>query len=459
MNAELLSRIQYGFHSGFHFIFPPLTIGLSLALVIFEAIYLKTKKPEHEQMVKFWIRIFAVIFVLGVVTGFVQIFGFGTNWARYSYFVGDVFGSALGAEGLFAFFLESGALGILLFGWQRVRKSVHFIATIAIAVGTHFSGFWIIAANSWMQTPTGHRIVSADAGPRAEVTDFWTMLLNYSTIPRFLHVTFACWLTGAFFLISVAAYYYLKKKHLQFSKMTMRVGITIAVAAILLQGWAGDMSAKVIVKHQPAKLAAVEGVFKTKDYTPAYLFGSVDMEKQKVNYGIKIPGLLSFLSHGNPKTAVTGLDQIPRSEWPNVAAVFQTYHLMLSMYAWMFFIIVCAVVYLIRRKLHRTRWILWAMVFTVLAPQMANLAGWMTTEMGRQPWLVYGVLKTTDGLSDTVREAPGQVVGSLIMFTIIFAFLFVMFIYMLNHKIQHGPEDVPELEGAAERAAFLKRKK
>ena len=460
MNVEVLSRIQFGLTSGFHFIFPPLNIGLGLCMVIIEAISLTTKAPIYQKMAKYWTRVFALIFSLGVATGLVQLFGFGTNWASYSRYVGDVFGSALGADGIFAFFLESGFLAILLFGWDRVSPKLHFFSTLMVALGAHFSALWILAANSWMQTPIGHKVVGTGENARAVVTNFWEMAFNLSTIDRIAHTVVACWITGAFLVVSISAYYLLKKQHLEFARSSMRIGLIVAGVAIILQLITGDMSAKGVAKNQPIKLAAFEGVFNTTDKpTPLYAFGYVDTETETVT-GLAIPAGLSFLVHGNFTTPVSGLDKVPEGwsakDRPNVAVVFQTYHLMIGMWALMFVSLLVATFLWKRNTLETSKWTLRILILSVVFPQIANLAGWMSAEMGRQPWIVYGLLRTSQGLSKNI--VASQVLGSLIMFIIIYTTLFVMFLYLLHSKIKEGPEALTTAETARNYFDEKKRK-
>jgi len=437
MDVLTLSRIQFALNSCFHYLYPPISIGLGLMLVIMEGMYLKTKKLKYKEMTSFWIKIFALTFALGVATGLVQTFAFGTNWARYSRFVGDVFGSALAAEGIFAFFLEAGFLGILLFGWERVGPKLHYFATICVALGAHFSAVWILVANSWMQTPAGHHIENSPTGPRAVISNFWEMVFNPSTVDRLCHVLVGCWLTGAFFVISVAAYYLLKGRHKPIARSMMRLGLIIAFVACLLQLVSGDSSGDVVAKYQPAKLAAFEGVYETKPSTPFSLIGWVDAEKETVR-SISIPGGLSFLIHRDFTTPVTGLDQIPRDEWPNVPVVFQTYHLMIAMWCAMFLIALFGAWYWLRGKLEKKRWLLWCMVFSVLLPHIAQQSGWISAEMGRQPWIVWKILRTAEGVSTSI--VAGQVMGSIIMFIAVYLLLFALFLFLLDRKIKHGPE-------------------
>lgn len=446
MDAVLLSRIQFSLTSMFHYIYPPLSIGLGLMLVIMEGIYLKTNNPLYKEMTKFWVKVFALTFALGVATGLVQVFGFGTNWAAYSRFVGDVFGSALGAEGIFAFFLESGFLGVMLFGWNRVSAKMHYFATWMVCLGAHFSAIWIVVANSWMQTPAGFKIVGEGAQARAVVTDFWAMVLNPSSIDRLVHVILGCWLAGIFLVVSVSAYYYLKKKHLPFARACMKLGLVVGMITLVLQLISADSTTRGVAVNQPEKLAAMEGVYKTEASTPISVFGWVDTGEQKVK-GLQIPGLLSFLVYRDAKTPVRGLDQFPPEEWPNVPAVFQTFHLMVAMWFLMFFATLLALYYWKKGRLDQVRWLLMILVVSVAFPQIANQVGWITAEMGRQPWLVYKLLKTPQGVSKSVNAA--QVMRSLIMLSVIYVFLLMMFLYLLDRKIKQGPEkEGRETEGA-----------
>lgn len=435
--VTILSRIQFAMNIAFHFIYPPLSIGIGLVLVIMEGIYLKTKKPKYKEMTQFWIKIFALTFAIGVATGLVQSFAFGTNWSRFSKFVGDVFGSALAAEGIFAFFLESGFLGVMLFGWNRIKPAFHYFATICVCLGAHFSAVWIIVANSWMQTPAGYKIQGTGSSARAVITDFWAMVFNPSSMDRLLHVILGCWITGAFFVISVSAYYLLKEKHLPVARSMMRIGLCIGVVTLILQLFSGDSSARIVAKYQPAKLAAFEGVFTTEEYTPISMVGWVDKKNEKV-YGLKIPGALSLLTYRDPKIPVTGLDQFPKEDWPNVPVVFQTYHLMIGLWAIMITIAIAGFIQWYRRKLEFSRKLLWIMVFSVIFPQVALQAGWFSAEMGRQPWVVYNILRTSRGVSTNI--SAGQVGFSIFVFFMINLLLFFLFLFLLDRKIKHGPE-------------------
>jgi cytochrome d ubiquinol oxidase subunit I len=444
VDTLVLSRIQFGLTISFHYVFPPLSIGLGLLLVFMEGMYLKTKDPLYEHLTRFWVRVFGLIYSLGVATGIVMEFQFGTNWSAYSRFVGDIFGSALAAEGIFAFFLESGFLAILLFGWNRVSKRMHFFSTLMVALGAHFSALWIVVANSWQQTPAGYQIVSHGGGSRAEITSFRQLVFNPSSMDRLFHVLLGAWQTAAFFVLSVGAWYLLKKRHEDFARATMKIGLAAAGIASLLQLVSGDDSAKGVARYQPAKLAAFEGHY--ADGTPGdmYLFGWVDEKEERVKMGIAVPGMLSYLMEGSASAPLKGLKSFPPEDRPPVNPVFQSYHLMVGIGMALIGIAWLSIFFWWRKTLWKKRWLLWILVFSVLGPQVANQAGWFSAEVGRQPWVVYGLLRTADGFSPGV--SPGEVWFSLLLFGAIYLLLFILFIYLLNEKIQHGPMDGATVE-------------
>lgn len=436
MGIEILSRIQFAFALTFHYIYPPLSIGLSLAIIFMEGMYLKTKNKIWEDMTKYWVRVFALTFALGVATGIPLQFTLGTNWARYSRFVGDVFGSALSAEGFFAFLIEGGFLGVLLFGWDRVKSSVHFLSTILVSFGAHFSAFWIVAANSWMQYPSAYRVITEPDGTRvAEVTDWWEMLFNPMAIDHIVHVLLGAWLTGAFLIISVAAYYLMKGRYPEFSQKSMKVGVLIAFVTGILQLVAADSLAKGVAHHNPVKLAAMEGHFKTSEYATAYAFGWVDTKNEKT-YGLGVPGMLSFLVSYNPKTEVPGLDTVSQDEWPWIQAVFQSYHLMIL--SWLLMMIAsCIGMYMwIKKKWVLPKFMMWFLVLSVCLPQIGNIAGWYSACMGRQPWVVYKLMKTSEGFTSNITVSDAVI--SLTMFVVAYLLFFILFLLLLDKKIKHG---------------------
>ncbi|MBT3749280.1 MAG: cytochrome ubiquinol oxidase subunit I, partial [Bacteroidetes bacterium] len=404
METEILARIQFAFTIAFHYIYPPLSIGLGFLMVIFESIYIRTKNKLYHKLAKFWTKIFALTFGIGVATGIVMEFEFGTNWAVYSRYVGDIFGSALAAEGIFAFALESGFLGVLLFGWNRVKPWVHLVSTIGVFIGSMFSAVWIVVANSWQQTPAGYHIVGEGINVRAEITDFWAMVFNPSSLDRIMHVWLGAILAGTFLVLSVHAYYLLKGRHIEISKKAFKIALLVATIFSMSQLISGHSSADGVAENQPAKLAALEGHFADNEPADMYLFGWVNKEKQKVS-GLKIPGGLSFLIYYDFKAPVTGLNAFPEDERPGqVNAVFQFYHIMIIIGMTLIAVTLFGSFMLWRGKLYNKPWLLRIFVFAVFLPQIANQTGWFAAEMGRQPWVVYGLLRTSEAFSQSVTD-------------------------------------------------------
>jgi cytochrome d ubiquinol oxidase subunit I len=395
-------------------------------------------------------------FAIGVATGIVMEFEFGTNWATYSRYVGDVFGSALAAEGIFAFFLESGFLAILLFGWNKVGRRLHFFATCMVCLGAHFSAIWIVVANSWMQTPAGFHIVGEGLKARAEITDFWAMVFSPSSMDRLFHTLCGAWQAGAFLMVSVSAWYLLNRKHESFAKASMRVGLAVGLVTSLLQLVSGHSSAQGVVKNQPVKFAAFEGLYDTTTNAPLTMFGWVDEENGKV-IGPAIPGMLSFLAHNDTAKSVTGLhDAAPNpKDRPPVNFTFQMFHLMVAIGFGMIAVAALGAFFCWREVLFRKRWMLWLLVLSVLGPQIANQAGWFAAEVGRQPWIVQGLLRTSEGLSAVVNA--NMVLTSIILFGAVYLLLFAMFVYLLNDKILHGPDEADLI--ASGKLALPERKK
>jgi len=439
MDVLTLSRIQFGATVAFHYIYPPLSIGLGVLLVCMEGLWLKTKNPVYHQMARFWTKVFALTFAIGVATGIVMEFEFGTNWATYSRYVGDVFGSALAAEGIFAFFLESGFLAVLLFGWDKVSRKLHFFSTCMVCLGAHFSAIWIVVANSWMQTPAGYKIVPHNGMERAEITNFWELVFNPSSMDRLFHTLCGAWQAGAFLVVSVSAWYLLKKRHLDFARASLKVGLTVALVGSLLQLVSGHSSAQGVAKNQPEKLAAFEGRYATRANAPLSLLGWVDEKNERFLFNVEIPGMLSFLAFNDTHATVTGLDAYAPEDRPPVQASFQFFHGMVAIGFAMIAIAALGFLYFRHGTLHERRWLLWILVFSVLGPQIANQLGWFAAEVGRQPWIVYHLMRTPAGLSAVVKA--NVVLTSLILFTFIYFLLFSVFIYLLNDKIQHGPDD------------------
>ncbi|OIO38517.1 MAG: cytochrome ubiquinol oxidase subunit I [Candidatus Omnitrophica bacterium CG1_02_46_14] len=438
MDALFLSRLQFAITIAFHYIFPPLSIGLGLILVIMEGLYLKTGKLIYHTMTRFWVKVFALTFAIGAATGIVMEFEFGTNWSTYSRYVGDVFGSALAAEGIFAFFLESGFLAILLFGWDKVGKKLHFLSTICVALGAHFSAIWIVVANSWMQTPAGFHIVGQGMTARAEITDFWAMVFNPSSVDRVIHVYMGAWQAGAWLVVSVSSYYLLKKRHIEFAKRSLTIALIVAALSSVGQLTTGHSSGVGVAKNQPVKLAAFEGHYENNAPAAMYLLGWVDEKNQKT-IGIAIPGMLSFIIHGNGTTPIPGLHAFPEDRRPPINIVFQAYHGMVIIGMGLIGLSFLGLILLGGERLYKTTWLLKIFVISVLGPQIANQLGWIAAEVGRQPWIVYNLLRTADAFSKSVK--PEEILISLGLFISIYALLFILFIYLLDQKIKHGPEE------------------
>lgn len=466
----LLSRIQFAGTIMFHYLFPPLTIGLGLVMVFLEGNYLRTRDPIYEVAAKFWTKIFGICFAIGVASGIVMVFQFGTNWSGYSRYVGDVFGSALAAEGVFAFFLESGFLAILLFGWDRVSAGFHFFATCMVFLGSIFSSIWITVANSWQQTPAGSHIVQMmrnsepwvlEGKPvmRAEIVNFWEVVFNPSTVDRLVHVWLGAFILGTFFIMSISAWYLLKNKHVEFARRSFTGALTLATIVCLLQLASGHHQAQVVAEYQPAKLAAFEGLYETAaegEGSPLYAFGWVNDEAKTVT-GLKIPKLLSFLVHSDFTTPVPGFDRLEKDFGkPPMQIAFQSYHLMVGIGMTFIGSTVLACLLWWRGVLWNQRWLLWFFVLAVLPAFAGNQFGWISAEVGRQPWIVYPMVRDGQIVMEGMRTAnavspnldASQVLASIVMFGLIYVMLFVVWVYVLNHKIQSGPEPVTPAGGS-----------
>ncbi len=439
LDTLTLSRLQFALTIMFHYLFPPLSIGLGLLLVAFEWRWRRTGDPDYRALARFWTRIFAVNFVVGVATGLVMEFQFGTNWGRFSRFAGDVFGSALAAEGIFAFFLESGFLALLVYGWDRVGPRLHFFATCMVALGSSFSAIWIVVANSWMNTPAGHHVVIHDGTPRAEVVDFWAMVFSPSSVHRLVHVLLGAYMLGAFFVLSVSAWHLLNRRHEGPSRKAFTLALWVAAAAVAAMFVSGDSQARKVASTQPAKLAAFEGLFRTTPGgTRMILIGWPKVREARVDYEISVPNLLSLLVSGDPKRPVAGLDQVPAEDRPPVLVPFAAYHLMVYLWGGLATLTAIAVAWHLAGRLFASRWLLWSIVFAVIGPYLANEAGWVACEVGRQPWVVQGLLRTSEGNSSSVPA--GQITASFVMLSVVYFLLFLVWVRLLDRLIRRGPE-------------------
>ncbi len=443
MDPELLSRWQFALTASFHFIYPPISIGLGLFLVVIGALYVRTKDPKWRQLSFFWIKVYGLVFAMGVATGIVQEFEFGTNWADYSRFVGNIFGSLLAAEGVFAFFLEGGFLGLMLFGGNRLGPRMWLFSIVMVVFGAHFSALWIIMANAWMQTPAGYELAQTPIGTLAYMTSFREVVFTPSFIPRILHTLAASWMVGASLVLSVSAFYVLKGRHMETAKAAFKVALPIFVLFSIVQVFLfGAESAVSVTDNQPVKLSAMEGLWDTTSCAPMYLVGWVN-EGAQTTTGIKIPCALSFLAGGSFDATVQGLRSFPPDTWAPINLVFQVYHLMISLGGLFIAIGLLGVLFAVwKERIWRMRWLLWIFVLSIFMTQLATLSGWWTAEFGRQPWIVWNLLRTVDGVSPNING--GQVFLSLLMFIGLYALLFVLFLYLLNEKVQHGPEPLED---------------
>jgi len=445
MDAVLLSRLQFALTIGFHFIFPPITIGMAWLIFWFMTKYKRTGEEMFSLHARFWTRLFAITFAVGVATGITMEFQFGTNWANYSRFVGDIFGAPLAAEGILAFFLESTFVGVLLFGWKRLSTATMWFSSLMVAIGATLSAFWIIVANSWMQTPAGYQIVDG----RAQLTDFWAAVFNPSTIPRYLHTIDACLITGAFFVLGISAWYLWKRRHVAFARESLKVSLVVAFVAAALQFPLGHLHAVQVADTQPEKLAAFEGLFETQTHAPLAIFGIPDGDARKLRAGITVPGGLSILVHGKPGGEVQGLNDFPRDEWPPLAWTFFSFHLMFILGAYFVALTLLGLYLWWRKKLFKNRLFLPLAFVSIPLPILANELGWIVAEVGRQPWIVYRVpgMRTADAISPTV--SAGEILASLILFAGIYTLLFFAWIHFLRREVGKGPGNIAAVAGSA----------
>ncbi len=447
MNPELLSRLQFALTASFHFIYPPISMGLGLFLVLIGVIYVRTGDPKWRQLSFFWVKVYGLVFAMGVATGIVQEFEFGTNWADYSRFVGNIFGSLLAAEGIFAFFLEGGFLGLMLFGGNRLGPRMWLLATFLVVFGAHFSALWIIMANSWMQTPAGYELAQTPTGTLAFMTSFREVVFTPSFMPRILHTWVASWMVGASFVLSVSAFYVLKGRFVALGQAAFKVALPVFVVFSILQVPAfGAMQAVAVTDSQPVKLSAMEGLWNSQACAPMFIMGWVN-ETAQTTTGISIPCLLSFLAYNDINATVQGLNAFPADTWAPVNLTFQVYHLMINLGGLFIAIGALGVLFAVwRQRIWRTRWVLRLFIFSIVLTELATLAGWWSAEFGRQPWIVWNLLRTADAVSPNLSGV--QVFLSVLMFVALYALLFVLFIYLLNEKIQHGPEPLAEDDAA-----------
>ena len=450
----MLARAQFALTVMFHFIFPAITIGLGLLIAVLETLRWRTGREVYDRAATFWTKLFALTVAVGVATGVVMEFQFGTNWAAYSRFVGDIFGSPLAAEAILAFFLESAFLGLLLFGRDRISSRLRWFAAAMVALGSTLSGFWIVVADSWMQTPAGFTIIDG----KARLTDFWAAVFNPSTMPRFIHTIVSSWSVGAFIMVGVAAWFLLRRRHLDVARTSMTIGVTVALVTAVLMFLTGDMSAREVAHEQSAKFAAMQGLYETTSGADMVIFSLPPTQNPGQAYqapAIVITRLLSFLTFGSFDSVIKGLQAFPPADWPPVAITFLAYHNMVVIGTIMVLVMLALAWYTRRGSLARhPNWLRLAVLVTPL-PLVAQQLGWMTAEIGRQPWVVYDVMRTSQGVSTAV-SGP-DVLVSLVLLAAVYAVLGSLWLFLLRREILHGPEPVtsavPVVEPAAETEA------
>ncbi|MDR6292498.1 MULTISPECIES: cytochrome ubiquinol oxidase subunit I [Inquilinus] len=438
LDPVLLSRFQFGFVMSFHFLFPAFTIGVASWLAVLEALWLKTGHAEYRTLYKFWIKIFAVSFGVGVVTGIVMTYQFGTNWSELSRIGGSILGPLLGYEVVMAFFLEAGFLGIMLFGWDKVPRAVHLAATVAVAVGTALSAFWILSANSWLHTPAGYELVNGVVEP----IDWFAIVFNPSFPIRFLHTVTAAYLTTAFVIIGVSAWYLLRGRAVLESRRAFSMGLWLIAVLAPLQIFFGDQSGLEVREHQPAKLAAIEAHWQTGGDVPLILFAWPDQAGEKNDFTIEIPHIGSLILTHSWGGSVQGLKDFPPQDRPSVATVFWTFRVMVGLGFLMLGAGVLGLVLRATGRLYDSRWFQRIMVAMIPSGFVAVIAGWYTTEIGRQPWVVQGLLRTEDAHSPV---GGGSVLLSVVLFVLIYAMLLGSAVYYIVKLIRIGPE-APEAD-------------
>jgi cytochrome d ubiquinol oxidase subunit I len=436
-SATAMSRLQFAFTITYHYLFPQLTMGLALLIVILKTLAVRRGDERYNQAVRFWTRIFAISFVIGVVTGIPMEFQFGTNWARFSSYAGNVIAQTLAMEGAFAFFLESAFLGLLLFGERRFGQRVHWFAALMVFVGTWASGFFIIASGAWMQHPVGYTLRPDGSG--VEISNYWAILFNSWIWPQYLHTMSGAVVTGAFAMAGLGAYYLLLGRDLAFARMFVTLGVIVGTIASLFQLYpSGDLEGQQVTAHQPVKLAGMEGLFETQKRAGIVILGQPDIVNQRLDNPIIIPGALSFLTYRRWGAEVQGLDAVPADQQPDdIPLLYYAYHIMVGLGTIFIAVMVVAAYLLWRRRLFTTRWALWALMLAVPFPFIANSAGWMVTELGRQPWIIYGLLRTANASSANVSS--GNVLFTLLGFAGMYLAMGLLYVVLIVREVAHGP--------------------
>jgi len=435
MDALFLARMQFALTIGFHFLFPPISIGLAWLLVIMEWLGWRKKDEVYVRMGKFFGKLLALTFVVGVATCIVMEFQFGTNWAVYSKFVGDIFGAPLAAEGIFAFFLESGFLGLYLFGRNKVSKAVHWFSILMVAVGATISAFWIIVANSWQQTPAGYVL----RNNRAELASFYDAVFNPSTMIRYFHTVDAALIAGAFFVAGIAAYLILKKKEVELAKRAMKIAVIFGLITSVLELMPfGHEHARQVAHTQPEKFAAIEGLYATQSGAPLVFFAIPVVKPPELKAKIELSGLLSWMAFGDVNAQIKGINEFPAENIPPLWLTFVSFHNMVVLGLFFISVTLYAFIQLRRKRLFETPWLLKLFVWSIPLPLAACQLGWIAAEVGRQPWIVYGLLRTSEAHSASVTAE--EILFSIILFGLVYLLLGILYVYILVREVNHGPQ-------------------
>lgn len=459
MSELLLSRWQFGITSTYHFFFVPLTLGLSILIAFMEVMYVRTDNELYKKMAKFWGKLFLINFAMGVVTGIVQEFHFGMNWSEYSRFMGDIFGAPLALEALTAFFLESTFLGLWVFGWDKLSRKVHALTICLVAFASNLSAFWILAANSFMQSPAGYAI----RGGRAEMTDFTALLTNPYLLHQFPHVLLSGLVTAGVFITAVSAWHLLQRSHLDFFRASLKIGLVCTLFASLAVGGSGHLQAQMLAKVQPMKLAAVEALWETSDSAPFSLVAMIDEQNKRNDFALSVPGALTFMVHNSPVGEVKGIKAMeqeyiarygPADYAPPVTPVFWSFRVMAGTGVLLILLALAGVWFWRAGRLESTPVLLKALLYSLPLPYIANSTGWIVTEMGRQPWIVFGLQRVDQGVSVAVDAASIWI--SLIGFTLVYGALALVAIGLMRNIAAAGPVDAPaETAGATGKGATL----
>lgn len=435
-DALMMHRLHFAFTATFHYLFPQLTMGLAPLIVILKTMYLRTNNRLYNRAARFWAKVFGISFLMGVVTGIPMEFQFGTNWAQFARVTGGVIGQPLTMEGVFSFFLESAFLGLFLFGEERLSKIGHWWAGFAVFAGSWLSGFFIITTDAWMQHPVAYQRA---ADGTFQLTSFWGVLLNPWALIQYSHNMCGALITGTFVMAAVGAYYLLENKFIEEGRAFLRVGVIAGIIACIVQIFpTGDLHGKMMGSYQPVTVAAMEGLFKSQSGAPVVILGQPDAEHQRIDNPLVANKVLSFLLYGTTTATVKGLNEFPKNDWPtNIPLLYYTYHIMVGLGTIFIAVMAASALLLWRGLLYKTRWMLWVILCCLPFPHIANTAGWITAEVGRQPWLVYGLMRTDVGYSADVQA--GNSLFTLIGFMGLYTILAILFLFLVYRVIAHGP--------------------